>query len=300
MEDRVTVRPLAHAGERRGGALSALVIILLITGAWWALALWPVGAVEPEWLARTRAACFGSPRGGLPDAGGWILLIGEPAGMIAALLVGWRRSLRNDLRWIVGFPIGRAALAGAAALGVLGTASIGVRVSRLRAVGGASFDPIGAPHRIDSAFPDVALVDQHGGRETVAGFRGRKALLTFAYGHCSTVCPATVSALAAARRDAKRENVPIVVLTVDPWRDTPERLPTLARHWHLGPEDRVLSGTVEDVERALDALGVGRLRNVTNGEIDHAGVAMIIDEGGRITWRVDGGPSSVAMLAGKL
>ena len=44
---------------RPGLALLTLVAIIAITAAWWALALWPVGASAPEWLARTRSACFG-------------------------------------------------------------------------------------------------------------------------------------------------------------------------------------------------------------------------------------------------
>ena len=35
-------------------ALGALAVILGVTAAWWALALWPAGDVEPEWLARGK------------------------------------------------------------------------------------------------------------------------------------------------------------------------------------------------------------------------------------------------------
>ena len=42
-----------------------------------------------------------------------------------------------------------------------------------------------------------------------------------------------------------------------------DRLPYLAEHWSLGPDDRVLSGTVPEVTGALDALGVARWRNDT-------------------------------------
>ena len=290
---------MSAPAEERGGALSALLLILLITGAWWALALWPTASVEPDWLARTRAACFGSTRGGLPDAGGWILLVGEPAGMVAALVFGWGRSLRRDLWWIAEYRTGRIALGGFAALAVLGVGSIALRVSSLSAAG-ASLEKIGAPRRVDTPFPSVALVDQHGRLVTIDLFRGRKALLTFAYAHCTTVCPALVSALAAARREAKRDDVPLLVLTLDPWRDTPDRLPGLAQHWRLGPQDHVLSGAADDIQRALDALGVGRRRSETNGDVDHAAVAMILNEDGRVTWRVDGGAPSIAELVRKL
>ena len=64
----------------RGVALAALGVIVLVTVAWWALALYPAGAATPEWVARTRLVCFGAMPGGLPSAGGWVLLVGEPWG----------------------------------------------------------------------------------------------------------------------------------------------------------------------------------------------------------------------------
>jgi len=73
-------------------ALGALATILAITAAWWALALWPL-AGAPAWLARTREVCFGAAPGGLPDAGGWILLIGEPVGLVTVLAVVWGGAL---------------------------------------------------------------------------------------------------------------------------------------------------------------------------------------------------------------
>lgn len=45
----------------------------------------------------------------------------------------------------------------------------------------------------------------------------------------------------------------MIVLTLDPWRDTPARLPALASAWGLGPDAYLLSGEVVEVEAALDA-----------------------------------------------
>jgi protein SCO1/2 len=124
---------------------------------------------------------------------------------------------------------------------------------------------------------------------SIADVRGSSTLLTFAYGHCSTVCPSIVSDLKIVRRDLGRDDVRIVILTLDPWRDVPERLPMLADHWKLTANDLVLSGTVSAVEAVLDTLGIGRKRNETTGDIDHASTVMLIDRNGKIRARVDGG-----------
>jgi cytochrome oxidase Cu insertion factor (SCO1/SenC/PrrC family) len=289
---------LAEEGsERPGAALVALAVIVVVTAVWWALALWPAGPSQPMWLIRTRVACFGAMPGGLPDAGGWILLIGEPLGMLGMLLALWGRSLRRDLeRAFRQGPI-RNTAAALGAFALLGAVWLGSRVARAWATEHAvAVDVIGAPLRVNRAAPGMAFVDQHGRRTTFADFHSPTTLITFAYGHCSTVCPSIVNDLRSARVAANRSSVPIVIVTIDPWRDTPDRLSTLAEHWALGPNDRVLSGTIADVEAALDSLGVARRRNETTGDVDHGTSVMVLDDRGRIAWRVDGGPGAIATL----
>ena len=282
--------------ERPGLALTALVAILLITAAWWALALWPASA-EPEWLTRTRAACFGSERGGLPATEGWILLIGEPVGMLGMLLAIGGRALRRDMEWLAASPGRRVSALTAAAAMIVATAVLGVRVARAWEGGRAAFAPDQAVLRsVETAAPGTRLVDQHGRAVSLADWRGRPAILTFAFGHCATICPVVVNDLRAARRRAARADVALLVVTLDPWRDTPDRLRTIARHWSLGPNDRVLSGPVEDVEAVLDALGIARRRNEVTGDVDHATTVFVLESSGRIAWRGDGGIGGVETL----
>ena len=277
MEDRV-VRSRPSAG-RPSPAFAALLLVLAITVAWWALAFWPAGASEPEWLSRTRAACFGSAAGGLPDAGGWVLLIGEPIGMIGVLLVVWGHTLRRDLERVFAVRRWRLATAGIAAATLVGMASLGVLAERAWARGQPTVvSGPGVPMRLDFSPPATALIDQHGARVSLADLRGRPALLTVAFGHCTTVCPAVVSDLRRVRRTAGRADVQLVVVTLDPWRDTPDRLPSLAEHWALG------------------ALGIGRRRNETTGDIEHGGTVMLVSSRGRVEWRIDNGWDRVGEL----
>ena len=288
--------------QRRPGAASlALLMILVITGAWWALALWPAGAVEPAWLLRTRAACFGSEPGGLPDAGGWILLIGEPIGMVGVLLAVWGGALREDFRRVRADRRWRGFLAAVVVVTLAGVAAVGQRVAFAAGVGvGQPSLPPGIPTRTDIDGSAIVLTDQYGQRTSLADFRGRPVLLTFAFGHCTTVCPAVVHAVRAARTAANRAEIPILVISIDPWRDTPARLPSLAAAWQLGPEDRVLSGSVEEVGSTLDRLGIGRRRDETTGDIEHAGTVMGLDKRGHIVWRLDGGWGRVKELLADL
>ncbi len=282
---------------RPGAASFALLLIGVITAAWWALALWPVGAVEPEWLLRTRAACFGSAPGGWPDAGGWILLIGEPIGMVGVLLAVWGGALRDDLRKLWADRRWRLVAQGLGVVCVVGLVAVGQRVAFAMGIGTSSpAAPPGTPIAMAVDGSALVLTDQQGRRTSLADFPGRPVLLTFAFGHCTTVCPTIVHDMRIAREAANRPEVPLLVLTLDPWRDTPARLPSLATGWALGTEDRVLSGSVEEVGHTLDALGVARRRDGRTGDIDHVGTVMILDNRGYIRWRLDGGWGQVREL----
>ncbi len=282
---------------RPGAASLALLLILAITAGWWALALWPAGAGEPEWLLRTRAACFGSAPGGLPDAGGWILLIGEPIGMVGVLLAVWGGALREDLRRMRTDHRWRLVMGGVGAVSLIGLVALGRRMAFATGLGIAPpAAPPGIPTRTDVDASAFVLTDQQGRRTSLADFPGRPVLLTFAFGHCTTVCPTIVHDIRTARVVANRPEVPLLVISLDPWRDTPARLPSLAAAWALGPEDRVLSGSVEEVERTLDGLGVGRRRDDTTGDIDHQGTVMALDPRGHVVWRLDGGWGRVREL----
>lgn len=286
MEDRL----IPPHPSRPGVASIALLLIVLITAAWWALALWPIGELEPGWLARTRAACFGAVRGGLPDAGGWILLIGEPIGMLGLLLGVWGRELWRDLRRLGEDRRWRTAGAGMAVLILAGFAAAGSRVARAMSPGPAQRAAVpGIPSRPDQDASAIVLTDQFGARTPLTGLNGEEVLVTFAFGHCATVCPTLVHDLLAARARGRHLSLRLVIVTLDPWRDTPERLPTLAAQWGLAASDRILSGTVAEVEQSLDALGIARRRNEITGDIDHVGTVLLLDERGHIVWRVDGG-----------
>lgn len=269
--------------DHRGLALAALGIVGLVTAVWWALALYPA-VNAPEWVSRTRLACFGAQPGGLPNAGGWILLVFQPVGMLAMLFVVWGQAVRADLRWLVSRPVGRfviGAALGAMTWGALTAATVVRRV----ASGAESFPFTSAPSTID--VPDLVLTDQHGQvfnlRQAAAG----PVLVTFAFAHCETMCPTQIRDLQRIRSEAGRDDIPLVVVTVDPWRDVPSRLRTIAEAWKLAPADRILSGSVDEVNATLDAWGVARQRDEVTGDVFHALAAVFVHPGSRTAIRVD-------------
>ena len=103
---------------------------------------------------------------------------------------------------------------------------------------------------------DFVLTDQSGRPWQLAGQRGKPVLLFFGYTSCPDVCPATMLQFKAVREalgpDADR--VAFVFVTVDPERDTPERLRRyLAR---FDPAIVGLTGSPEAVQDVMSRYGV--------------------------------------------
>ena len=280
--------------EHRGLALSALGIVGLVTAVWWALALYPA-ANAPEWVSRTRLACFGAAPGGLPDAGGWILLVFQPVGMLAMLFAVWGDAVRADFRWLVARPAGRFVIG--AALGALTWSALTAAMVIKRVASGAEPIPIASTPSTVSV-PDLVLTDQHGQVFDLRQATNGPVLVTFAFAHCATMCPTQIRELLRIRSEAGRDDIPLVVVTVDPWRDVPPRLPTIAGAWKLAPGDRMLSGTVEDVNATLDAWGIARQRDEVTGDVLHALTAVLVHPGARTATRVDANMEPLRTILG--
>ena len=73
---------------------------------------------------------------------------------------------------------------------------------------------------------DFKLIDHNGQPRTLADFRGKVLVVFFGFTHCPDVCPTTLSELARALKQlgADAQRVQVVMITVDPQRDTPEVL----------------------------------------------------------------------------
>jgi len=269
-----------------------LALLLAITAAWWTLALWPLPDATPAWLLRTRAVCFGSTESGLPDATGWLVVVGQPLSMIGALFVGWGGAVVAGVRKLSRAAGGRALLAGGTLAVLAGLAAATVRVVGAQArVSWADEDAM-APStypRLDRAAAALAgLVDQQGETVDLRRFAGRPLLVTFAYAHCSTLCPLLVHDVLAAQKTlsgaSEHDSPAVLIVTLDPWRDTPARLPSIAASWKLGDDAYVASGAPEEVVELLRRWNVAWSRDDRTGEIVHPAVVYLVDRNGTLAY----------------
>ena len=79
--------------------------------------------------------------------------------------------------------------------------------------------------------PDFSLVDQNGNSVNFTMFEGKIVVVSFLYTHCPDICPALTYQLRKLSEELETdygESVEFISITVDPTRDTPERLATFA------------------------------------------------------------------------
>lgn len=279
--------------RRSLAALAGFAALSLITAAWWALAFWPAGA-GGELVQRAREVCFGTTGSGLPDAAGWLALVVQPTIMLGMFLVILGRPFEDAVRELTSRPAGRAVVGGYVVLVFAGLTMVGARVANASSLAADTATSVlnkgtGELVRLDRPAPRFRLVDQHGEELSLERFNGQTVLVTFAFGHCETVCPAVVHEAQAALRTLPDSGARLLVITLDPWRDLPSRLPHLAEQWELDSSALVASGPVAEVEQALDGWQVARARDVNTGDVVHPRLVYVVDGGGIIRYAVTGG-----------
>ncbi|MES1941132.1 electron transporter SCO1/SenC [Salinisphaera sp. T5B8] len=113
--------------------------------------------------------------------------------------------------------------------------------------GGADY----TAHDITGVMPDLAfnLSNEQGEAVTADDYDGRLKLLFFGYTNCPDICPATMARIRAALGgldEQDRDDIDVLFLSVDPKRDTPERLQRFTSSF--GPNMVGLTGTQEQLK----------------------------------------------------
>lgn len=84
--------------------------------------------------------------------------------------------------------------------------------------------------------PDFVLVSQNADTVRTADLHGHIWIADFIFTHCPSTCPMMTAQLDRLTRVIRDETVRFVSFSVDPERDTPERLTEYAKGWNADPE----------------------------------------------------------------
>lgn len=134
----------------------------------------------------------------------------------------------------------------------------------------------------------LRLVDQSGRTTSFDRYRGQRVLVSMFYASCDRVCPALIRQLAqldAGLDPAARARLRVLLVSLDPERDTPEALLALAERnrvdlarWSFARAD---AGDL----RALAALLGVQYRKLPDGSFNHSTSVSLLDPEGRLLAR---------------
>lgn len=134
------------------------------------------------------------------------------------------------------------------------------------------------------------LADQDGRPFTLAQRRGQPQLVAMFYTSCKYICPLIVDSglgIDRALSPAERSRLRVLLVSLDPARDSPAALSTVATRRKLDRTRWTLARTEKPGVRKLAALLGVRYRELADGEFNHTSALVLLDADGRVLARTE-------------
>jgi protein SCO1/2 len=134
--------------------------------------------------------------------------------------------------------------------------------------------------------PEIQLTNFDGQAFQLSQQRGKVVLLFFGYTSCPDVCPTTLAEFRKvfAELGPKSAQVRAVFITVDPERDTPDKIAAYVTIFH--PDFLGLTGSPADLEAVYKAYGVFREKQESGSAagylVSHTATVYVIDKQGNL------------------
>ena len=146
-------------------------------------------------------------------------------------------------------------------------------------------------------------LDSYRGPVSLDDFRGKVVLIYFGYTWCPDICPTNLSLISTALNEMsaeERERVQSLFISVDPDRDTVERLKEYTEYFHPGMLG--LTGSESAIAEATKRYGaayrmVKEEGDLTNYAVDHTADTYLIDREGRLVRAIPHGAQVDELLA---
>jgi len=172
-----------------------------------------------------------------------------------------------------------------------------VAIAALLVGGGVAYGLLGPAARLPQGATVVSgkpliggpfnLIDHTGKAVTDKDFLGRNLLVFFGFTFCPDVCPSGLQVISAAldQLGPQAQNVTPVFITIDPARDTPEKMAAYVSSFH--PRLIGLTGSAADVAAAIKAYRVYAKKvpgdgNPADYTMDHSSVAYLMGRDGKL------------------
>ena len=133
--------------------------------------------------------------------------------------------------------------------------------------------------------PEFSLENQDGVPIDQTVFEGQWDLVFFGFTHCPDICPTTLQVLAAAKaalQETGQSPLPrIVLVSVDPERDTPDVLKQYVDYF--GADNLGVTGKLDEITKLTTGLGIYFEKQPSDGAnyaVDHSAAVLVINPDG--------------------
>lgn len=145
-----------------------------------------------------------------------------------------------------------------------------------------------APTEFSIYHSATTWLDQRGSERRLRSLAGRVRVVAMVYTSCAVACPRIMldmKRIEAELGPALADDVGFVLVSIDPERDTPERLAEFAAGSRLDPDRwTLLTGNPGDVRELAVLLGV-QYRQAAPGEWIHSNLITVLDRDGEVVHR---------------
>ena len=142
-----------------------------------------------------------------------------------------------------------------------------------------STDISGAPYG-----QTLELADHHGKHRRLEDFRGKAVVLFFGFTHCPDICPTTLADIAQAVNSLgpDAERVQVLMVSVDPERDTPQSLAKYVTAFD--PRFLALHGDLAATKKVAGEFKIyfEKAKSGDSYTVNHSAQSYVIDPQGRL------------------
>jgi len=134
------------------------------------------------------------------------------------------------------------------------------------------------------ALPPMAFIDEQGQPFGPERLRGRWSILFFGFTYCPDICPTTLALLRELKGKLPAEaleRLRVVMISVDPQRDSPQQLKQYLGYFDAGFQG--LTGELADIQKLASAVSIPFIPADTskpNYTVDHSGNLVILGPDG--------------------
>lgn len=137
--------------------------------------------------------------------------------------------------------------------------------------------------------PEGGNFTLHNGNKAVSlnDFKGKAVFLFFGYTSCPDVCPTSLALISSALKtldDEQKKKVQVIFISVDPERDTPEKLQNYTKYFHANIVG--VTGSKAEIDKVVKQYGAAYRKVESDSAmgylVDHSASVFVVNTKGKL------------------